>query len=235
MNTGLRVIGLLLLATSVALAEMRTWTFEQSGNTMRAEVIGFAGDTVSLKRGDGKTVSVRISYLSESDRAYLKTERAKQWKDVELISLSGVASGGLYKRCNASGSGVKGEILVRDLPPAVEAVLNKRSEQTAQISNLTARVEADKAALHDAKATAPPKASGDWRIRRVNAAERAPITKASGELKLSQMHLAEAQKSYDQSVRNTKAQTMVKMRNTGLVYQQLSVWECADPRKPPPE
>jgi hypothetical protein len=235
MNTGARVIALLLILTRVAVADMRTWTFEQSGNTLRAEVAGFSGDTVSLKREDGKTVSVRISYLSEGDRAYLKTERAKQWKQVELISLNGTSSGGPYKRCTASGSGIKGEVLLRNLPPSVEAVLNKRSEQTTQISNLTARVEADKQALEQAKASSPSKASGNRSVRRVNAAQRAPLTKASGDLKLSEMQLREAQKSYEEALKKTKDQTTVKMRNTGLVYERLPVWECSDPRKPLPE
>jgi hypothetical protein len=231
MNTGLRVIGLLLTITGVAVAEMRTWTFEQSGNTMRAEVVGFVGDTVTLKRDDGHTVSVRISYLAESDQAFLKTERAKQWKNIEVISLDGVQSAGQYKKCTVSGSGVKGEILIKDLPPAVEAVLKNRSQTTVQISNLTAQVETDKAALDEAKASVPPKTSGNRVVRRANSTQRAPLTKASGDLKLSEMKLAEAQKSYQESVNKTKDQTMVKMRNTGLVYQRLSVWECSDPRK----
>jgi hypothetical protein len=233
MNIGLRVVGVLLVATSVALAEMRTWTFEQSGKTLRAEVVGFVGDTVSLRPEGGQTVSVRINYLTESDRAYLKTERASQWKNVEVISLDGVLSAGLYKKCTVSGGGVKGEILLRELPPAVEAVLDGRSRQTAQISNLTAQVEADKAALEDAKAGAPPKTSGNRYVRRVNSAQRAPVTKASGDLKVSQMKLAQLQKSFEESVKKTKDQTMVKMRNTGAVYQRLPVWECSGPGRPP--
>ena len=233
MNAGLRVIGLLLMATSIAVAEMRTWTFEQSGKTIQADLVGFAGDTVSLRRDDGHTVSVRIAYLTEGDRAYVNAERAKQWKDVEVLSLSGAASAGLYKKCSVSGNGVKGEILISQLPPTVEAVLNNRNQQSAQISNVTAQVEADKAALEEAKAAAPPKTSGKRLVRRANSTQRASVTKASGDLKLSQMKLAELQKSYQESVKKTKDQTMLKMRNTGVVYQRLPVWECADPRKPP--
>jgi hypothetical protein len=232
MNTGFHVLGLLLMATGAALAELRTWTFEQSGSTMRAEVVGFTGDTVSLRRDDGHIVSVRTSYFVEKDRAYLNSKRAKQWKAVEIISLDGLTSSGLYKKCTVSGGGLKGEVLIKDIPPSVETVLNGRSQYTAQISNLTAQVESDKAALDDANATAPPKVSGNRAVRRVNSIQRAPVTKASGDLKLSQMKLAEAQKSFQQSVKNTSLQTTIKMRNTGLVYQNLQVWECADPRRP---
>jgi len=211
---------------------MRTWTFEQSGKTIRGEVAGFTGDAVNLKRDDGKTVSVRIAYFTDSDRAYLTAERAKQWKEVEVVSLNG-AGAGLYKRCSVSGSDVKGEILIGHLPPAVEAILDNRNQQTLQISNLTAQIEDQKSALQAANAAVPKHASGNWVHRRAAAAERASADKASGDLETSRFNLAKLQKAYDDSVKKTKDQTMVKIRNTGVVYQRLPVWECFDPRKAP--
>jgi hypothetical protein len=231
MKTRIPVVGLLLFS-SIAMAEMRTWTFEQSGNTVRAEVVGFKGDTVSLRRDDGQTVSVRISYLTESDRTYLTSERARQWNEVEIVSLDGVLSAGAYKKCTVRGSDLKGEILITHLPAAVETILNSRNQQTTQISNLTAQVEADKSALDAAKGTSPQRATGNRIIRQVNAAQRAPVTKASGELRLSQSRLAEARKSYQESMKKTKDQTTVRLRKTAGMYQRLPIWECADPRAP---
>ena len=103
------MIGLLLAAAAVAAAETRTWTFEQSGKTMQAEVAGFSGEAVNLKRADGETVSVPIAYLTESDRDYLAAERTKQWKQIEVIKLDTAGSGGRYKKCTVRGSGVNGE------------------------------------------------------------------------------------------------------------------------------
>ena len=108
MNTGLRMIGLLVTATAVAVAEMRTWTFEESGKTVQGEVLGFAGTAVTLKGADGKTFSVPIAYLTESNRTYLAAERAKQWKEVEVFKLEGEESGGRYKKCTVHGQGVNG-------------------------------------------------------------------------------------------------------------------------------
>ena len=55
MNSGFRVIGVLLAATAVAVGETRTWTFEESGKTVHGEVIGFTGAAVTLRGADGKT------------------------------------------------------------------------------------------------------------------------------------------------------------------------------------
>ena len=230
MNIGLRVIGLLLVWTTVAAAEMRTWTFEQSGTTMRGEVVGFTGDTVTLKRDNGKTVSVRITYLAEGDRAYLTAERAKQWKKVEVVSFNGVA-GGPYRICSVKGGDAKGEILISHLPAAVEAILNSRSQQTVQISNATAQVESQKTALQDENAAIASGTPANRAYRHAVAAERAQANQDSKDLKASQANLAKLQKAYDDSVKKTKDQAMVKMRNTGVVFTGLAVWECYDSRQ----
>jgi len=233
MYTGLRVIGLLLVATSIAVAELRTWTFEQSGATMRGEVVGFTGDAVTLRGEDGKTVSVRIAYLIASNRAYLAAERAKQWKEVEVVKLVGEQSAGLYKKCSVRGKDVRSEILVEHLPPAVEALLDKRSQLEAQITNLSAQVDSQNQAVQQAKAAIPAGRSGNRAYRRAVAAERAQVDRASKSLKTAQASLAKLQKSYDDSVKKTKDQTVVKMRDTGVVYKGLPIWECVDSRKPP--
>ena len=69
------MIVLLLAATTVAVAEMRTWTFEKSGKTVQGEVAGFEANSVLLKVPEGKTFSVTISYLIKSDRDYLVAKR----------------------------------------------------------------------------------------------------------------------------------------------------------------
>jgi hypothetical protein len=231
MSTGLSVV-VLLAATAVAAAEMRTWTFEESGKTLEGEVVGFAGDAVTLRRADGRTNFVPIAYFMISDRVYLAAERAKQWKEVEVVKLEDAASSGRYKKCSVRGKDVNGEVFIERLPSSVEVVLKNRSQQDAQITNLTAQIAIQNRAVQQAKAAIPAGASGNRAYRRAVAAERAQVDRASKDLKNAQANLAKLQKSYDDSVKKTKDQTTVKMRNTGVVYKALPVWECNDSRKP---
>jgi len=233
MNTGLRMMGLLLVVTGVAAAEMRTWTFEQSGKTMQGEAVGFTGDAVTLRQADGKTVSVRIAYLVKDDRVYLAAERAKQWKQVEVVKLEGAESAGRYKKCSVRGTGVNGEVFIELLPSAVEALLNDRNQQATQIADLTSQIGTQSQAVQQAKASIPTGASGNRAYRYAVRAEQAQVNLEAKDLKTAQANLAQLQKAYDDSVKKTKDQAMVKMRNTGVVYKGLAVWECFDPRKPP--
>ncbi|HVM50279.1 MAG TPA: SHD1 domain-containing protein [Candidatus Acidoferrum sp.] len=231
MRIALYLAGLLLGTSGVALAEMRTWTFEQSGATLQAEVVGFSGDAVTLKKPDGKTVSVRVSYLNAADRAYLSAERSKQWKEVEILSLDGTF-GGSYRKCSVTGGPSGGQILVGYLPPSVEAVLQARGKQAAQITNLTAQIADQKATLQQDNAALPSHPYGNRAQRRAIATEKAQASQDSRDLKTSQADLAKLQKAYDDAVKKTKDQTTVKMRNTGILYKGIQVWECSDPRKP---
>jgi hypothetical protein len=232
MNGGFWLIGLLLTATAVAGAEMRTWTFQESGKTVQGEVLGFTGDAVTLKRVDGKTFSVPIAYLTETDRVFLVAERAKQWKEVEVLKLEGEESAGHYKKCTVHGQAVSGEILVQRLPAAVEAVLNARNQQAAPILLLSNRIKLDTQAAQQAKASVPAGASPYGRYGQAVRVERAEVKSANQDLKTAKTILAQLKKSYDDSVEKTRSQTIVKMRNTGVLYKTLSVWECFDPRKP---
>jgi hypothetical protein len=232
MNRGLLMIGLLLAATVVAGAEMRTWTFEESGKTVQGEVLGFTGDAVTLRRTDGKTFSVPIAYLTQSDRAMLVAERAKQWKEVEVVKFEGDESAGRYKKCTMHGQGVNGEILVQRLPAAVEAVLNARNQQAAPILVLSNRIKFDTQAAQQENASVPAGASPYGRYGQAVRVERAEVKLANQDLKSSKTNLAQLQKSYDEYVEKTRSQTIVKMRNTGVLYKTLAVWECFDPRKP---
>jgi hypothetical protein len=231
MSIEFRAVGLLLVATTVAVAEMRTWTFKESGTIMRGEVVGFTGDTVTLRRDDGKTVSVRSAYLIQSDGAYLAAERAHQWKETEILKLDAAESAGRYKKCSVRGKGVNGEIYIELLPQSVETILNDRNQRAAQITNLTAQITREKQAVQQANATIPKGSSRNRGYNRVVAAERAQVGRESKDVKAAQANLAKLQKAYDDSVKKTKAQTTVKMRNTGVVYKDLPVWECFDPRK----
>ena len=232
MKTLLQVLGLLLAATTVAVAEMRTWTFEQSSKTMEGEVVAFAGSAVTLKGADGKTVSVPIAYLIQSDRSYLAAERSKQWKEVEVVKLNGSESGGRYKKCTVKGKDVNGEIFIERLPPSVEAILKDRNLQAAPITNLSAQIASQTSAVQDAKASMPTRTTGSRGYQRVVRAERAQINREAKSVKDLQAELAHLEKAYDDSVQKTRAQTMVKMKNTGGVYKALPLWECLDPRKP---
>jgi hypothetical protein len=226
------MIGLLLTATVVAGAEMRTWTFEESGKTVQGAVLGFTGDAVTLRRPDGKTFSVSIAYLTQTDRVILVAERAKQWKEVEVVKLEGEESAGRYKKCTVRGQGVSGEILIQRLPPPVEAILNARNQQAAPIAVLSNRIKFDTQAAQQAKASVPAGASPYGRYGQAVRVERAEVKLANQDMKSAKANLAQLQKSYDDYVEKTKSQTIVKMRNTGVVYKALAAWECFDPRKP---
>ena len=226
------MMGLLLAATAVAPAEMRTWTFEESGKTIEGEVLSFAGDAVILKGANGKTFSVPIAYLTASNRVFLAAERTKQWKEVEVVKLEGDESGGRYKKCTVRGPGVSGEILIERLPATVEAVLNARNQQAAPITVLSNRIKYDTQAAQQAKASVPAGASPRGRYGQAVRVERAEVKLANQDLKSAKTNLAQLQKSYDAYVDKTKSQTLVRMRNTGMFYKGLAVWECFDSRKP---
>ena len=222
------VITVLLAASALALfritawaAEMRTWTFEQSGKTMQGEVVGFGDDTVTLKLPEGKTVSVRIAYLTERDRAYLTAERANQWKEVELVKLEGAASNGRYKKCSVRGR-VSDQILLQLLPASVEAILNNQNEQADQIDYLKSWI-ADRAKdKRHTKALAQDLnhfAHGHYHL----------IAREWASLDDAKADLPKLQRAYDDYVKKTRAERTVKIRNTGCVYQGSPVWECADP------
>ena len=232
MKSGFCLIGLLLAATAVAAAETRTWTFEQSGKTVQAELIAFAGGAVQLKGTDGKTFSVPIAYLTESDRHYLAAERPKQWKQIEVLKLDAAESVGGYKKFSVKGNGVNGEIFITLLPPSVEDVLNNRTQQALQITNLSNQIESENRAVQQAKAALPSTAHGNRAYRNTVAAERAQVNLAANNVKNARTNLVKLQKSYDDYVKKTKDQTTVKVRNTGATNQGLPVWECFDPRKP---
>jgi hypothetical protein len=230
MKTALRVVGLLLAATAVAMAQMRTWTFEKSGKTMQGEVVGFAGDTVTIKRPDGQAFSVPIAYLTESNRVDLAAERVKQWKEVEVVKLEGVTSAGRYRRCIVQGKEVNGEILIQLLPASVEAILNSRNQQAAQIADLAERIENQDHAVQRADLVTPIGAGGDPAYVDAVMAQRKQVNLASLDVTDAKVNLAKLQAAYADYIDKTRAATTVKMitvkmKNIGFVYEGLPVWE----------
>lgn len=220
-NAKLSALAVLLAATAVAAAEMRTWNFK-SGATIEAEIVAFPGpETVEVKRSDGKVYTLPAAYLTDADRAYLNAERAKQWKEVSVDKLLGTASAGRYQKCLVSGKDVGGVILVALLPSQVEAVLNDRQQQESQITNLNSRIQDDSSAAQNANAAAA--SSGIRAYRNASRAQAKLATQDQAEAKAS---LAKLKADYAESVKKTKAATTVLMKNTGLVYEGLPVWEC---------
>ena len=215
MKMKLGVIGLLLAATALAVAEMRTWTLN-SGATLEAEIVGFPdAATVKVKRSDGKIYSLPFAYLTNADRAYLAAEHAKQWKKVTVDKLLGTASAGYYKKCLVSGKDVNGEILIQLLAPQVDAVLNTRKHQADEIADLTNRPSNG--------------AAGDGRGHRH--ATRAQAQFAAQAARDAKTRLDKLKADYDANLKKTRGATTVLMKNTGSVYDGLAVWECKDPRK----
>jgi hypothetical protein len=215
---------LALFRTDARAAEMRTWTFEQSGKTMQGEAVGFAEDTVTLKLPEGKTVSIRIAYLTEKDRTYLTAEPATQWKEVEIVKLEGAASTGRYKKCTVRGK-VSDPILLQLLPAPVEAILNNQNEQSDQIDYLKSWI-ADRAKdKRHTKALAQD-------LNHFARGHHHLIAREWTSLGDAKADLPKLQRAYDDYVKKTRAERTVKIRNTGFVYQGSPVWECADPGKP---
>jgi hypothetical protein len=212
---------MLLTTMAVAAGEMRTWNLK-SGATVEAGIVAFpSSDTVLVKRPDGSTATLPVAYLTDADRAYLDAERAKQWKEASIDKVLGMVSAGRYMKCAVSGKDVGREILVAKLPSEVEAVLNNRQRQQTQITNLTSRIQSDSSVAHKANAAA---ASGGSRAyRNVNRAQAKAATQDEAAAKTS---LAKLKSDYAEYVKKTKAATTVRMRNTGLVYEGLPVWEC---------
>jgi hypothetical protein len=233
MKAELRVLGLLLAVSAVAVAEMRTWTFEKSGKTIQGEVVGFSGDAVNLRLADGKTYSVPVAYLTASNRMDLAAERANQWKEVEVVRLQGATSAGRYKRCTVQGKEVSGEILIDLLPPSVEAILNHRNQQAAQIADLAARVENRDREVQREDAITPRAEGPDADYVNALIAQRAAVNLAITNVAEAKTNLAKLQAAYADELARTRAATTVKMRKTALVYEGLPVWECLDPRKRP--
>jgi hypothetical protein len=226
------VVGLLLAAVVVALAEMQTWTFQKSGKTIEGEVIDFAGDAVTMKLPDGKTFTVPIAYLTESNRVTLAAERSKQWKEVEVVRLEGAISAGRYKKCTVKGEGVSGAALIQFLPSPVEAILVNRNQQAARIADLSYRIQNWDRAVRRADAVTPTGAVGDPGYVDAVMAQRGSVNLAYENLEDAKAALTKFQAAYADYLDTTKAATIVKIRRTGLLYGGEPVWECPDPRKP---
>ncbi|MCL2349593.1 MAG: SHD1 domain-containing protein, partial [Planctomycetaceae bacterium] len=58
-------------SSAVLAEEMRTWTDSSGAFTTEASLVSFDGKTVTLKKEDGKTLSLAIGKLSEADQRYL--------------------------------------------------------------------------------------------------------------------------------------------------------------------
>lgn len=230
MKTELRVIGLLLAATVIAAAEMQTWTFQKTGKTIQGEVVSFAGETVSMKLTDGKVFSVPIAYLTESNRVSLVSERATQWKQVEVLTLLGTMSAGRYRKCTVHGPGVSGEILIQLLPAAVEAILSELGHRAAHIADARSWIDSKERELRHAQA-----AVHDANMANLNSPTYYYVKEAAwSSLDDAKEDLPKLQAPYADYVRETKTARTLKIKNTGFVYQDLHVWECPDPRKPQP-
>jgi hypothetical protein len=224
MNPNLSALAVLLAATAVAASEMRTWNFK-SGASMEAAIVAFPGPgTVEVKLSDGKMFTLPAAYLTDADRTYLGAERAKQWKQVSVDKVLGTV--GHYKKCAVSGKDVGGEILVAMLPSQAEAVLNNRQQQEAQIADLNSRIQDDSSVARGATAAAARR--GNRAYRNANRAQANLATQDEAEAKTN---LDQLKADYAEYVKKTKTATTVLMKNTGLVYEHLPVWECQAAQK----
>ncbi|MFV1994666.1 MAG: SHD1 domain-containing protein, partial [Verrucomicrobiales bacterium] len=73
---------LILIALSAASVLARTWTEEGGGRTLEGKLIRVEGDELLLLRGNGTSIRVPVSKLSQADRDYL-AEQEKAAADAE--------------------------------------------------------------------------------------------------------------------------------------------------------
>ncbi len=232
MKTNGAIFAFLIILAEIAWAETRTFVLK-SGAVVQGEVVTIGNDAVTIKKAtDGKVYTLPLSYLSESNRLELATEKARQWQLIEVIRLEGSASAGRYKRCLVRGTNVSDVILVQMLPASVENILNSRNQQAAQIAEMSDRIENRDWAVQRADAVTPTTATGDSDYVNTVMAQRARVNLAIVDLNQAKSNLAKLQESYAQYLDSTRADTIVQMKNSGMVYQGLQVWECFDPRKP---
>ena len=230
--------GIFLLVSAFALGaattnDTRTLVLK-SGATIQGQVIGIGAEAVTIKKNsDGKTYTLPVAYLSDSNRFELALEKAREWQPIEVIRLEGSASAGRYKRCLVHGTNVSEVILIQSLPAIVENILNSRNQQASQIAALSDRVENREWAVQRADAVTPTTATGDPDYVNWIMAQRARVNLAIVDLNQAKANLAKLQEGYAQYLDSSRADTIVPMKNTGLVYQGLQVWECQDPRKAP--
>ena len=216
---------MLLAGSGIATAEMRTWNLK-SGATIDAEIVSFpTPQTVKIKRADGKVYTLQAAYLTDDDRSFLESERAKEWKEVSLDKIVGSASGGRYKKCSVSGKDVSGQILVTMLPAQVEPILAKRQQQEADIATMNGRIGQDISTTQHASSEPSTASRQDRKMA------KAASTAAKQDESAAKTSLAKLQAEHDDYVKKTKSATTLMMKNTGTVYEGLQVWECQPQHK----
>ena len=65
-------------------AELRTWTSKSGKFIVKAELLSFVQEVVSLRRTNGKTIKVPLAKLSEEDQQFLKLVELKAPAQAEL-------------------------------------------------------------------------------------------------------------------------------------------------------
>lgn len=66
---------LAVICTKAALAETRTWTDSSGKHSVEAELVKVDDRQVTLKRGDGKVVTLAIRRLSAADQRYVRSQQ----------------------------------------------------------------------------------------------------------------------------------------------------------------
>ena len=89
------LVGMLLFATSLSAAEMRTWT-RKNGKEFQAEFVKMEKDQeghniVTLRKPNGNEVTVRLGSLSEDDRKYARRQ-AKGITPLEAVAQTSVSN-----------------------------------------------------------------------------------------------------------------------------------------------
>jgi len=65
----------MLLTAALTAGELRTWTDVSGKHTIEAEFVSLAGDSVTLRRPDGKELTLPLSRLREADRTFVAKQK----------------------------------------------------------------------------------------------------------------------------------------------------------------
>jgi hypothetical protein len=87
LSRGLTLASAMLLAASVARAEVREWSDATGKYKIQAEFVELAGDVVKLKNAAGKVLSIPLAKLSKADRDFIASLAAPPVVEGPLPSL----------------------------------------------------------------------------------------------------------------------------------------------------
>ena len=100
------ITALLLALATGAFAESRTWTSaDDASKTFEGELVSFAKGSVTIKRKDGKPLTVPDTKLSQADRDFVAAEQEK------LAAAAKAKDAAVKLKTSPMGAGLSGKVV----------------------------------------------------------------------------------------------------------------------------